>query len=64
MRTTIGGDKTFETLAQRLARERQERRSSKGLTDPVDSVVDSSGASSFLWIPGEDEDADLDIFKL
>jgi hypothetical protein len=67
MRTTLGGDKNFETLTQRLARERQERKNvrNKDKDVPVEeAAVESSVGSSFLWIPGEDEDADADIFKL
>lgn len=67
MRTTLGGDENFETLTQRLARERQERKNvrNKDKDVPVEeAAVESSAGSSFLWIPGEDEDADADIFKL
>lgn len=58
MRTTLGGDAAYETDAQRKTRVRQE----KGL---VDAGAGSGGdSSSFLWIPGQDDELDSDIFKL
>lgn len=62
MRSTLGGDSTFETEKQRLTRERQERKDAKNKERGVTEEAAPSG-SSFLWIPGEDEDADNDIFK-
>ena len=62
MRSTLGGDSTYETETQRLARERQERKDAKNKEKGVTEEAAPAG-SSFLWIPGEDEDADNDIFK-
>lgn len=73
MRKTIGGDVSYETSTQKLNRERQERRNKKNSSSGSNSNSDSSGAEeetvenfskTCLWIPGEDEDADNDIFKL
>ena len=65
-RKTLGGDSTFETVTQKLARERQERKNVKNKEKGIEEeeAAPASSSSSFLWIPGEDEDADNDIFKL
>lgn len=62
MRNTLGGDVTFETDKQRRARIRREK-AGLGTADPADATVDDD-SSSFLWIPGADDDLDSDIFKL
>jgi hypothetical protein len=64
MRGTIGGDTAYETSTQKLARERQERRDAKNKDKGITEEAAPAKGSSFLWIPGEDEDADNDIFKL
>ena len=65
MRSTLGGDSSYETSKQKLTRERQERtdvrNKAKGIAE---GTPPASATSSFLWIPGDDEDADNDIFKL
>lgn len=65
MRSTIGGDENYETSKQKLARERQERTDVKNKAKGIaEGAAPASVTSSFLWIPGEDEDADNDIFQL
>ena len=62
MRNTLGGDVTFETDKQRRARIRREK-AGLGTGDSADATADDD-SSSFLWIPGADDDLDSDIFKL
>lgn len=64
MRGTVGGNTAYETNTQKLARERQERRDVKNKDKGITEEEAPAKGSSFLWIPGEDEDADNDIFKL
>ena len=76
MRTTIGGDVTYETKKQKLNRilkEKQELKNnqdggsvgSSTTTTTSKSVEAASGdLNSFLWVPGQDEDIDNEIFKL
>ena len=65
MRATVGGNHNFETSKQKLTRERQERTDVKNKAKGIaEGAPPASVTSSFLWIPGEDEDADNDIFQL
>ena len=53
----------FETEKQRKTRIRLEKAGGGDAAAAVAAGV-SGDASSFLWIPGADEDLDSDIFKL
>jgi hypothetical protein len=63
MRNTLGGDTAFETEKQRKARVRREKAGATGSAPDADAAADAD-VSSFLWIPGADDDLDSDIFKL
>lgn len=65
MRKTLGGDENFETVTEKAARERQDRRNLKNKEKgKEEDLAPDTKSSSFLWIPGDDEDADNDIFQL
>lgn len=64
MRTALGGDAAYETDAQRRARIRQEKDKTDAGSSGGSSGAGGGDSSSFLWIPGQDDDLDNDIFKL
>ena len=64
MRNTLGGDATFETDKQRRARVRREKAGAGSSSDGAGAAAADDDGSSFLWIPGADDDLDSDIFKL